>query len=175
MSDSSRRLYAGATGLLSVGLLACGVLVWTVFSCNDPPAQGLDDFPRIKVTEEAQGAALPKIDMLWVVDNSTSMCEEQENLSQNFKTFVTGFQETVGADVRIAVVTTDAGHKDANGRPDGGKFRTTYGAFESPCPPSRVQQCCTDQMMEDVPECQQIGPDTCAQLGQGFFPLALVR
>ena len=44
-------------------------------------------------------------DILFVVDNSGSMADEQENLAQNFDQFI---QQIAGAgDYRIAVVTTD--------------------------------------------------------------------
>ena len=50
-----------------------------------------------------------KIDMLWVVDNSASMCQEQWELSRNFDMFVEKLQtDLTNLDVRLAVTTTDA-------------------------------------------------------------------
>ena len=47
-----------------------------------------------------------QIDMLWVIDNSGSMCEEQDNLTRNIENFVNGLIE-LESDFRFAVVTTD--------------------------------------------------------------------
>ena len=48
------------------------------------------------------------VDVLWVVDNSCSMAEEQGSLGQNADTFV-GLLEAEGLDYQIGVVTTDSG------------------------------------------------------------------
>jgi hypothetical protein len=48
-----------------------------------------------------------KIDILWVVDNSNSMDPLQQNLIQNFNTFIGNFQNQ-GFDFNMAVTTTDA-------------------------------------------------------------------
>ena len=47
-----------------------------------------------------------KIDILWVIDNSNSMCEEQDALTANFETFIDGLS-AINADFRLAVITTD--------------------------------------------------------------------
>jgi len=48
-----------------------------------------------------------KMDILWVIDNSGSMIEEQKKLQENFNSFITSFVGK-GYDFRIAVITTDA-------------------------------------------------------------------
>jgi hypothetical protein len=48
-----------------------------------------------------------KIDILWVIDNSSSMTPLQTNLVGNFLSFISQFQ-TKGFDFHIAVTTTDA-------------------------------------------------------------------
>ncbi len=61
--------------------------------------------PDVFVDSWAQQSA-SKVDVLWVVDNSGSMLEEQENLARNFQSFIELF--TRGEiDYRIAVTTTD--------------------------------------------------------------------
>lgn len=47
-----------------------------------------------------------KVDILWVVDDSGSMSEEQNSLSQNFQSFIT-FADSLGADYQVAVTTTE--------------------------------------------------------------------
>lgn len=48
-----------------------------------------------------------KIDVLWVIDNSQSMRSSQENLSNNFPSFIQKFTE-MGYDFQIGVTNTDA-------------------------------------------------------------------
>lgn len=48
-----------------------------------------------------------KLDVLFVVDNSGSMSDEQSNLATNFNSFMSNFMSK-GFDYRIAVTTTDA-------------------------------------------------------------------
>ncbi len=47
-----------------------------------------------------------KIDLLWVVDDSSSMSEEQNLLGTNFASFI-GFADTLGVDYQIGVITTE--------------------------------------------------------------------
>ncbi len=58
-----------------------------------------------------------RVDLLFVIDNSGSMAQEQLNLALNFPEFVTGLQELLDvdgnplqADVNIMVTTTDVGN-----------------------------------------------------------------
>ncbi|GIL18579.1 MAG: hypothetical protein BroJett040_23300 [Oligoflexia bacterium] len=48
-----------------------------------------------------------KIDILWVVDNSGSMATSQQNLTDNFASFITRF-ESLSYDFHMAVTSTDA-------------------------------------------------------------------
>lgn len=48
-----------------------------------------------------------QLDVLWVIDNSGSMGPYQDNLSQNFKSFISQFVAR-GYDMNVAVTTTDA-------------------------------------------------------------------
>jgi hypothetical protein len=63
------------------------------------------------------------VDVLFVIDNSGSMAEEQANLAKNFGAFV-GALEAVNANYRVAVVTTDNGDpRDPKSRYEGGVFQ----------------------------------------------------
>jgi hypothetical protein len=48
-----------------------------------------------------------KVDILWVVDNSGSMETSQQNVADNFESFIQKFQDTQ-FDYQMAVTTTDA-------------------------------------------------------------------
>jgi hypothetical protein len=56
-----------------------------------------------------------EVDVLWVIDNSSSMARHQEQLAQKVPEFLNSLAKT-GLDFRIAVTTTDMGNGGARGR-----------------------------------------------------------
>jgi Mg-chelatase subunit ChlD len=68
--------------------------------CSDYEVKNLTVEDYFEQTEE------PPADVLFVVDNSASMVEEQARLSENFGAFVALLGDTT-ADYRIGVTTTD--------------------------------------------------------------------
>lgn len=61
--------------------------------------------PRSTLTVRTSG--IEKIDLLWIVDNSGSMSDEQASLSQNFHDFAQTYLAR-GWDFRTSVITSDA-------------------------------------------------------------------
>jgi hypothetical protein len=61
-----------------------------------------------EVQREEPALAPTPADILFVVDNSGSMADEQENLAQNFQAFIDGLNAGTG-DYQLAVVSTDQG------------------------------------------------------------------
>jgi hypothetical protein len=57
--------------------------------------------------QQANAQVNNKVDVLWVVDNSSSMDPLQANLVANFNTFIQNFK-ALGFDYKMAVTTTDA-------------------------------------------------------------------
>lgn len=53
---------------------------------------------------------VPKVDMLWVVDNSRSMEDDQANMATNFDSFIQKFV-TKNIDYRIGITTVETTHK----------------------------------------------------------------
>ncbi len=49
----------------------------------------------------------PKVDILWVIDNSCSMYDEQARLIQNMSRFI-GYADSLGSDYQMAVTVTDS-------------------------------------------------------------------
>ncbi|MFH1531650.1 MAG: hypothetical protein ABIK09_13065 [Pseudomonadota bacterium] len=49
----------------------------------------------------------PKLDVLWVIDNSASMCQEQRGLVEHLQDFIDALPAEVAGDLRMAVTTTD--------------------------------------------------------------------
>lgn len=86
---------------LLLGLLAA--------ACNEHPIQPLDQVITATNRQESELPAKTKIDFVFVIDNSASMCEEQANLSRNFSSFSKWLAQDLGdsADYRLAVISTD--------------------------------------------------------------------
>ena len=78
-------------------------LLFLLPGCNQVPIEGLEKSLQIEV-EKSSGDEAVKIDFLWVVDNSTSMCEEQIQLAENFEQFTTKLSELFSAASREHVV-----------------------------------------------------------------------
>ena len=88
------------------------------------------DAPELRVPLEGEGVANSNqvdefvqtsgqtVDVLFVIDNSGSMSEEQENLSDNFANFINGAQQFQN-DYQIGVVTTDMDDASESGRLQG--------------------------------------------------------
>ena len=94
------------------------------------------DHPLKPVEYDTEGVAsgsLPlslnkDVDILFVIDNSGSMAEEQATLARNFERFIAKLEEEkVEANYRIGITTTDLGHVYACGNtgPEVGKFQLT--------------------------------------------------
>ncbi|MCA9552004.1 MAG: choice-of-anchor D domain-containing protein [Myxococcales bacterium] len=77
-------------------------------SRTDPyvvPLFGSGDLDPIN-EDRFQQLETPEVDILFVIDNSCSMSEEQASLTANFQSFIQ-FADAQALDYRIAVVTTD--------------------------------------------------------------------
>jgi Mg-chelatase subunit ChlD len=70
----------------------------------------------IKEVNKVAAATVRPVDVLFVVDNSGSMADEQENLAQNFGRFIQELSSDPKNDYRLAVITTDFDSPDAQER-----------------------------------------------------------
>ncbi len=97
--------------LFSAGGLSWSALVALIAlgGCNQHPLEALEETVTAVNRQENRLPAKTKIDFLFVIDNSGSMCEEQENLTANFQAFSDFLFDELGdsADYRIAVTSTD--------------------------------------------------------------------
>jgi hypothetical protein len=89
------------TASLVVALLALGA----VSACNDYPVHRLLDSFEVRVTSKLNNADPVKLDFLWVIDHSTSMCQEQVALAEGFQSFITALQQLGAIDAQMGVVT----------------------------------------------------------------------
>lgn len=92
-------------------LLTLVVAMSILPGCNEHPLK------LVPVTRESQTDLVVQVnpnrnvDILFVIDNSGSMAEEQGTLARNFEAFVRVLEaESVDANYRIAVTTTDSGN-----------------------------------------------------------------
>lgn len=67
----------------------------------------------IDVVDKFVQATEPRVDILFMVDNSGSMSEEQTNLQNNFRAFAQ-FAQSLHVSYQIGVVTTDTGKLQGN-------------------------------------------------------------
>lgn len=103
----NKRRSRGAAGLISMatilGLFGTGM----ISACNTNPVTLLSGGGQISVARPTPiGGQIP-MDILWVIDNSFSMCQEQKVLRDNFDQFIAEIQKT-NLDFHISVTTTHA-------------------------------------------------------------------
>src|SRR5580698_5135226 len=72
---------------------------------TDTPSFSLQ--PAGQAFTQSNGVFNNQLDILWVVDNSSSMSPLQANMTSNFNSFISTFQSK-GYDFRMTVTTTDA-------------------------------------------------------------------
>lgn len=100
-------------------LLACA---GALSACNEHPLTPLGDTLVSVEIETSPRLGSNGVDILWVVDDSPSMREEQVELGQRFDEFIAALAD-LQADFHMAVITTD--------RNDGGLFQTEPGPVQS--------------------------------------------
>ncbi len=117
-----------ASILSRLGLLVgASVALPSLFACLDHPLKPVE----YEAAQEAQDAIAltvnKDVDILFVIDNSGSMGEEQATLASNFQAFIEVLEEPdVEANYRIGVTTTDNGNPWCQGTgPEAGNLRLT--------------------------------------------------
>src|SRR5688572_16054861 len=100
--------YAMRRKLSLLGVSALGVLS---AGCPTRDISKLDPSPAIEYEQRINVNVNREIDILFVIDNSDSMKEEQDSLAANFPRFIDVLSNIVGGlpDVHIAVVSSDVG------------------------------------------------------------------
>ncbi|TXD34942.1 hypothetical protein FRC98_17630 [Lujinxingia vulgaris] len=93
----------GASRLLTATLGLCTVAGIT--ACNEYPVQLTRSTSAIEFIQPQTANGTAKADILWMIDNSGSMCQEQKLLREGFADFVQILGE-VNLDFHIGVTTT---------------------------------------------------------------------
>ena len=92
--------------------IAASVALVAVSGCNESQ---LDQLPATSSEIHYQGGDPPPVDVLFVVDNSGSMEQEQAKLAANFETFIQYFLN-LDLDFQLAIVTTDTENPNESGK-----------------------------------------------------------
>ncbi|MSQ83940.1 MAG: hypothetical protein EXR77_13835 [Myxococcales bacterium] len=74
-------------------LSVCALASVITSACNDYPVHSLLDSFEVRVTRQLSRDKAVKIDFLWVIDHSSSMCQEQRALANGFQTFIQSLQD----------------------------------------------------------------------------------
>jgi hypothetical protein len=105
-----------------MGVRSLKAALWTLVlasvACVGHPVEPLDNVVTAVNRQENRLPAKTKLDFLFVVDNSGSMCQEQDNLGRNFDAFSQFLFQELGsaADYRLAVTSTDLQNPEQSGR-----------------------------------------------------------
>jgi len=147
---------------LSLGALAVLASLLPLAGCNHAPVADVTKSFTMKVQVDTGSDDPIPIDFLWVVDNSTSMCQEQRSLTSSFREFTDQLATVFDIDPRIAVTGVD-GECDPSVDPtSSGRFNTVIAEpFPPGCYEQRVLPCTQDS------DCAQMDCDLQCPLGVG--------
>jgi hypothetical protein len=145
-----------ATLASKLGILAgIGIALPTLFACIEHPLKPVEYDKAQEDEKQIQLTVNKDVDILFIIDNSGSMGEEQGNLAQNFAPFINTLeQDEVQANYRLGITTTDNGNPwcGATTTPEAGALvlsscqgRLTHFTFTGTNPPTVVEDiACTD-------------------------------
>ncbi|WAS98789.1 vWA domain-containing protein [Nannocystis punicea] len=112
------------TSLSRLSLTAGAALALT--ACLEHPIKKVLYDKSSEAQENVAIAINKDVDILFVIDNSGSMADEQALLAKNFAAFINVLEaEDVNANYRIGITTTDSGNPRCSGaltKPEGGKL-----------------------------------------------------
>ncbi len=107
--------------LVTAGFAVVGLVTLLLNgACNDHELMPFSSVVKVQRSDHILNPPKRKFDILWVVDDSHSMCDHQSNLVENLETFLlgsgTGEDHKVGivdlqGDFNMAVISTDASSK----------------------------------------------------------------
>jgi hypothetical protein len=91
--------------------LLLSTLPWLLAGCTTAPLAAPTPQPEGETDQYEPVTVNRKVDILFMIDNSLSMREEQDNLARNFPAFIGELRKIRGGlpDVHIGVVTSDLG------------------------------------------------------------------
>lgn len=121
-----------------------GFTVLLALGCTEVPVYNLSSSFSIEIRAVSKNQDPIKLDFLWVVDNSSSMCQEQESLAASFDAFVSQLKSYLNVDINLAVVTSDVV------KMQGGFVNTPAPQFPPACGEGLVHFCTTNDECGDA-------------------------
>jgi hypothetical protein len=120
-----------------IRLGACLAACTALWACTAHPLQAPDPEPEAQTDLPFVVTPENKLDLVFMIDNSGSMKEEQAALARNFPLFMQALEARGKVDLHLAVISSDvgAGNIDSgncHGTGDGGMFRTGSGCGLEP-------------------------------------------
>jgi hypothetical protein len=137
---------------MSRSLSAFALLVLPLAACHARDVSAVDHLPHGEARVIGTASTERLLDILFVVDNSTSMTEEQDSLATNFKAFMNVLAAVPGGlpSVHVGVVSSDVGV--APFQPEGCRLAGDDGLLQNT---PRIPGCTAMQagarFIEDVP------------------------
>lgn len=125
----------------AAALLLCASA--TMASCNDYPVHRLLDSFEVRVTDRLATDKPVKLDFLWVIDQSASMCQEQRALTAAFSQFTKELSKLGAIDAQMAVVTAQQAPDKSDIKVVGRFMKTPATAFPPNCMERKRQPCLT--------------------------------
>src|SRR5690554_4616610 len=104
LNKAAKRATMGLMGLSLAGLLV---------SCNSHPVSFAESASAVVVTEDRSPDSAASVDILWMIDNSGSMCEIQTSIRENFERFIDQIAAQ-NIDFQLGVTTTHMDPSNAN-------------------------------------------------------------
>ena len=91
--------------------IATGLTALALTGCPTRDISQIDTSPAIEITRPITVKTNRQVDILFVIDNSNSMAEEQNSIANNFPKFINVLQSVQGGlpDVHIGVTSSDVG------------------------------------------------------------------
>ncbi len=151
--------------LSKIALIGAAFSLAAVASCNYSPISGLEKSLTIRVETGSGTNEAIKIDFLWVVDNSSSMCEEQLALTRSFSDFTSTLGSLFQLDPRVAVTTHDAQCAADSSSAQGVFNRWPAAQFPPPCQERRIFECLDDSDCASA-GCDEFGVNCEADFGE---------
>ncbi len=137
------------------------LLVATLISaCGNAPPTPVDaTTTEPEVSDSGAAPAPPKIDILWVLQDSHGMCRSQRDLTKAYAAFASRLNKVQGIDVQMAVIT-DQQAPDKTVAPVVGRFRHHAAQTVSiHCPESVRVPCHNDAECSNPPPFTSPGED----------------
>lgn len=134
--------------------LLAAVVVAVLAACNEVPVRNLTTTYQVQIQELRDRGKPAKLDILWVVDDSSSMCQEQQSLASSFAAFLEVFQRYTSIDMQLAVTSTNVCPVDPKkpGVAIRGKFMYKPATtFPIACMENRQITCLTDDDCRNNP------------------------